>query len=356
MIVSQAYFDFISFCLSDDKRIPDNIDKIDWDVLLEMAKQQAIIGLVLYGMQKLPSGTLDVPEATLSKYIVRANKIRKRNLLLYKYSAKVAERLKKDGFRNCILKGQGNALMYPSPYIRAAGDIDIWLEGDRETIVEYARKYVPKAKARYHHIDFPVIEKVPIELHFMPCICNNWIYNRRLQRFFSEQIEKQCTNDVELPEGLGSIPVPTLSFNRIYQMAHMMHHFFDEGIGLRQMIDYYFLLKKGFTKEEKENDIKTLKHLNLYRFAGAVMYVEKYLGLDEKYLLVPVDEKRGKTLMDEILRGGNFGKYSGLTDHSTGVKYFLKIKRNLRFAKEYPAETMSEPLFRTWHFFWRFRY
>ena len=254
------------------------------------------------------------------------------------------------------MKGQGNALLHPSPYIRTAGDIDVWLEGERKSIVDYARKYVPKAKARYHHIDFPVIKNVSVELHFVPCTSNNWLYCKRLRNYFSERIEEQCTKYVELPDGLGRIPVPTTGFNRIYQMAHLMHHFFDEGIGLRQMIDYYFLLKRGFTREEQENDVKTLKHLNLYHFAGAVMYVEKkMLGLEEKYLLVPVDERRGRTLMKEILEGGNFGKYSGLTNHSTGVKYFLKIKRNLRFVKEYPSEALSEPLFRTWHFFWRLK-
>ena len=54
-----------------------------------------------------------------------------------------------------------------------------------------------------------------------------------------------------------------------------------------------------------------------------------------------------------ILKGGNFGQHSGLTRHGMGTKYFLKIKRNMRFVRAYPAEALCEPVFRTWHFFWR---
>ena len=98
----------------------------------------------------------------------------------------------------------------------------------------------------------------------------------------------------------------------------------------------------------------SLSYLGLYKFAGAVMWVlHKVCGLEEAYMIAPMDEWRGKLLLDEILKGGNFGHYSGLTNHSTGTKYFLKIKRNMRFVRAYPSEALCEPLFRTWHFFWR---
>jgi len=30
-----------------------------------------------------------------------------------------------------------------------------------------------------------------------------------------------------------------------------------------------------------------------------------------------------------------------------------RVYRDIRLVKYFPAEAMSEPLFRTWHFFWR---
>ena len=105
---------------------------------------------------------------------------------------------------------------------------------------------------------------------------------------------------------------------------------------------------------------RELKYLGLWKFAGAVMFVlHEVLGLAEDKMIVPMDEKRGRLLLAEILDGGNFGrhftKYAGFTHQSMGKKYFLKIWRNMHFVRYYPAEALCEPLFRTWHFFWRIK-
>ena len=106
---------------------------------------------------------------------------------------------------------------------------------------------------------------------------------------------------------------------------------------------------------------RELKYLGLWNFAGAVMFVlHEVLGLSEDKMIVPVDEKRGRLLLAEILDGGNFGrhftKYAGFTHQSMGKKYFLKIWRNMHFVRYYPAEALCEPIFRTWHFFWRLKH
>ena len=105
---------------------------------------------------------------------------------------------------------------------------------------------------------------------------------------------------------------------------------------------------------------RELKYLGLWKFARAVMYVlHEALGLSEEKMIAPMDEKRGKLLLAEILNGGNFGqhftKYGHFTQQGMAKKYFLKIWRNMHFVRYYPAEALSEPIFRTWHFFWRMK-
>ena len=105
---------------------------------------------------------------------------------------------------------------------------------------------------------------------------------------------------------------------------------------------------------------RELKYLGLWKFAGAVMYVlHEALGLSEEKMIAPMDEKRGMLLLAEILNGGNFGKhftkYGHFTQQGMAKKYFLKIWRNMHFVRYYPAEALSEPIFRTWHFFWRMK-
>ena len=147
----------------------------------------------------------------------------------------------------------------------------------------------------------------------------------------------------------------------IYQLTHLYHHFFDEGIGMRQIIDYYYVVNNDELLVIKDVLQKELKHLGLWKFAGAVMYVlHEALGLSEEKMIAPIDEKRGKLLLAEILNGGNFGqhftKYGHFTQKGMAKKYFLKIWRNMHFVRYYPMEALSEPFFRTWHFFWRLRH
>lgn len=168
----------------------------------------------------------------------------------------------------------------------------------------------------------------------------------------------QCSNVVNLPDGIGEIATPTTAFNVVYQLVHLYHHFFDEWIGMRQMVDYYFVVNDDGVLVIRDTLQKELKHLGLWKFAGTVMYVlHKTLGLPEERMIVPIDEKRGSLLLSEIMDGGNFGthftKYGRFIQQGMAKKYFLKIWRNMHFVRYYPAEALSEPIFRTWHFFWR---
>ena len=372
----------------------------------------------------------------------KAQQIRRQNMKVNAVASKLFSMLREDGMRCCVLKGQGNALMYPNPYSRTPGDIDVWVNASREQITEYAKKHFKLGDdIRYQHIETSV-DGVPVELHFFPCTMNNPIYNTRLQKWFKWNADLQCSNVVSLPDGIGKIAIPTTAFNVIYQLTHLYHHFFDEGIGMRQITDY-FLVVNDFSKNvfldtdfsnpsvslskgsstshpsplsSEERDVtalrcseplrskdggaskpspncagwdrlsiegdnsggsatavtssastalvvvqRELKYLGLWKFAGAVMYVlHETLGLPEEKMIVPMDEKRGKLLLAEILEGGNFGrhftKYGGFTHQSMGKKYFLKIWRNMHFVRYYPAEALSEPIFRTWHFFWRLKH
>ena len=91
------------------------------------------------------------------------------------------------------------------------------------------------------------MDGVPVELHFFPCSMNNPIYHARLQKWFRRNADLQCSNVVKLPDGAGDIAIPTTAFNVVYQLTHLYHHFFDEGIGMRQIIDY-FLVVNDFSK------------------------------------------------------------------------------------------------------------
>ena len=427
------------------------VAKIDWRQLYNFASRQALLGFCFDGIERLTKEFSEelkqnpMGRDLLMTWMGASQQIRRQNMKVNAVAGKLYSKFREDGLRCCILKGQGNALMYPNPYSRTPGDIDAWVNASREEITEYAKRYLNlEDDIRFHHLE-TTMDGVPVELHFFPCSMNNPIYHARLQKWFRRNADLQCSHIVGLPDGAGDIAIPTTAFNVVYQLTHLYHHFFDEGIGMKQIIDY-FLVVNDFSKNvflntdlsnhpvnfsnhpvplskegstfspspsssgsgdvtapsrcseplrskdggpskvspdcagwdrlaiEEDNSAVTssastalvvvqreLKYLGLWKFAGAVMYVLKeVLGLAEDTMIVPVDEKRGRLLLAEILDGGNFGrhftKYAGFTHQSMGKKYFLKIWRNMHFVRYYPAEALSEPIFRTWHFFWRLKH
>ena len=468
MINTFAFFTFLRYCLGYKGDMSRVIAGMDWQMLYSFASKQALLGLCFEGIERLgeeyPEELKQNPigRELLMTWMGAAQQIHRQNMKVNAVASKLFSMLREDGLRCCILKGQGNALMYPNPYSRTPGDIDVWIDASRERIMEYAqKKFELGDDIRLQHQETS-LDGVPVELHFFPCSMNNPIYHARLQKWFRRNVDLQCSHIVGLPDGAGDIAIPTTAFNVIYQLTHLYHHFFDEGIGMRQIIDYYHVvcdfykvdqkssnpsvsLSKGsstfspspsssgsgdvtapsrcseplrskdggpskvspdcaewdrrgmsgaskvspdcagwdrrdaigdiasdasvssaFTTDSSAStalDVvqRELKYLGLWKFAGAVMYVLKeVLGLAEDKMIVPVDEKRGRLLLAEILDGGNFGrhfsKYGGFTHQSMGKKYFLKIWRNMHFVRYYPAEALCEPLFRTWHFFWRLKY
>ena len=433
------------------------VAKIDWRQLYTFAYRQALLGFCFDGIERLTKEFSEelkrnpIGRELLMNWMGKAQQICRQNVKVNGVAAKLYSKFREDGLRCCILKGQGNALMYPNPYSRTPGDIDVWVNASREQITEYAKKhFVIGDDIRLQHLETS-LDGVPVELHFFPCSMNNPIYHARLQKWFRRNADLQCSHIVGLPDGAGDIAIPTTAFNVIYQLTHLYHHFFDEGIGMRQIIDYFLVVNDfsknvfldtdfsnqpvnfsnhpvplskegstfspspsssgsgdvtapsrcseplrskdggpskvspdcaGWDRRGVSGDIasdasvssafttdssastalvvvqRELKYLGLWKFAGAVMYVLKeVLGLAEDKMIVPMDEKRGRLLLAEILDGGNFGrhftKYAGFTHQSMGKKYFLKIWRNMHFVRYYPAEALSEPIFRTWHFFWR---
>ena len=81
-----------------------------------------------------------------------------------------------------------------------------------------------------------------MELHFTPSWMNGFADNKRLQKFFMEQVPVQFSNEIELPDISENINSPTIEFNRFYILLHIYRHLFGEGIGLRQLMDYYHVL------------------------------------------------------------------------------------------------------------------
>ena len=353
-MIESVFFHILRYSLEPDSNIPDHISDIDWFKLYRFAEEQGILGVVFVGILRLGEHGVKPPFDVLMQWISASTLIERQNKVANKAAFALSEELNKNGFRGCILKGQGNNLMYPNVYSRTPGDIDVWLlpKSDIRGIIKYVKERNPKAKARYHHIDYGIYEGVDVEVHYRPSFMCNPVHNRRLQRWFRKMADGGCQM-VDLPEDAGSIRIPNKEFNIIFQLSHIYKHFLHEGIGLRQFVDYYYVLKVNGQYRDLQ---RTLQYLGLWKIAGAVMWVlHEALGVEEKCLIAPMDEKRGKLLMNEILRGGNFGHYDSAyrKANTPFKKNILRLIRDARMIRYYPSECIWEPAFRLYHYFWR---
>ena len=356
----ELFYDFLRFSLSDSSIEPISVAKMDWNKLLEFGQKQSIVGVLFRGINKLDTTGSNLPDKySVAEWFANYQRIVENNKQVNRDASKLTNFFyHKAKAKACVLKGQGNALMYPDPYMRTPGDIDLWTELDTISLLKFVKSLGVKLSVEYHHIDFSFFTKTIAEIHYFPSFMGNLFYEWRLRRYFDKVKKEQFRNLVKLPDNAGSIFVPTDSFNRIFQMSHIMHHFFFEGIGLRQIIDYYYLLKRGFTQDEQRKEQKLLKRLSMYKFSSGIMWILKdILGLEDKYLLLPPNKAVGEMILKEIEYAGNFGHHDerySFKGTSIYKQYITETYRNLHFAMEFPSETIwGRPIARWWHMIYK---
>ena len=242
-------FRFLRFSLGLEGEVKDLLDGrqgcFDWDACYQFAKRQTLVGVLFNGIQRLPK-ELAPTRPLLLRWLSDSESIRRRNMRMDRASAYIYNKVCATGFRCCILKGQGNALLYPRPSSRIPGDVDVWVMANREELRRIALSLTEEdgspLQESLNHIGLTV-HGVSVELHSTPVLLNSPLHNSRLQKWLKRNADLQCSNRIALPNNAGEVAVPTVSFNIIYQLCHLFHHCFYEGVGLRQIVDYYFVLK-----------------------------------------------------------------------------------------------------------------
>ncbi|WP_317583648.1 nucleotidyltransferase family protein [Segatella copri] len=411
----KIFFDFLRFCIGSGDEILDSLKEADWKEIYAIAKKQCLVGVLFDGIKKLPAEYVGIEKELLLQWMAESQMLEKANVRLNDAAIHVSEWFRKKGFRTCILKGQGNALMYPNPYSRTPGDIDIWVEGGDKRVISFVRSISPHEKACYHHIEFPSYKGVEVEVHYRPSFLLCFRHNRKLQKYYERVKEEQFSHRVMLGEQ-GEIAIPTVEFNLIFQLTHIFSHLMNEGIGLRQLLDYYYVLcdfykvyqnfsnpsvslSKGSStfspspSSSGSGDVtallgaqnryalrlsdhqrstpdcagwdrlgvlqKELKELGMWKFAGAIMYImQEVFGMPASRLIVPPNEKYGKFVLNEVLEAGNFGRHDARNrfGRSQLGHNLQRVYRDIRLVRYFPGEALCEPIFRTWHFFWRLKY
>lgn len=313
MNIEQLFFELIRISIGSQNCLSNLPIEREWGKLYEIAKKQSLVGVCFAGIQRLGADVdegfaqIGMSEILYLKWMGMAAKIQQKNEVVNKQCLTLQKRVSADGFRSCILKGQGVGLKYAEHLLglRQSGDIDIWLDGGFDRVNNWVQKVSPTKVVNQHHVNLKVFSGTEVEVHYHPINMTNPWRQKRLKEFIREH-ENDCLTDA----ADGKIHVPTSEFNLVFLMVHIFHHLFTEGVGLRQIMDYYFVLRTYSENHDNNEDVvRAVQELGLERFASALMYVmHTVFGMEEQLMLWQPNAKDGKFLLDEIMISGNFGK------------------------------------------------
>ena len=347
-MIEQLFFELIQVAIGTRICLSHTPNSDEWGELYAMAIKQSLVGVCFAGVQKAspqPSpegkgeksllfrGDLEeayIPEMLYSTWMGMAVKIQQRNETINRQCVELQAKLSDDGFRSCVLKGQGIAALYGElAMLRQSGDIDIWMDGGWEKVMDYVNARTPNREFDMKHTHFEAFEDTIVETHWRPTATTNPILNRKLTAYFEREKERQFENRVSLPGGQ-VICAPTADFQLVHAMLHVFGHFLYEGVGMRQMMDLYFAHQACAESEMVTEVQKVIEDLGLVRFARASMWVFGHVfNMPVHQMMWEPDSEAGKELLDEIMLGGNFGHHNE-ENRQVGESFAQRMMRHLK--------------------------
>lgn len=315
-----------------------------------MAVKQSLVGVCFCGIHQLGADSdegyinIGMSEDLYFDWMGMAAQINMRNEVMDGYTKDALSFFRKKDISCQVLKGQGVAKLYGNLRgFRQSGDVDVWLNISRTELYALSQRELGKVEGiTYHHIHFPIIADCEVEAHLHPSFLSSPRRNKALKEFCEIYEPKE-----------GCADTPSLAFNRVYILLHCYRHFCGHGVGFRQLLDYYFVLRQGFTEEEKSETMKWISALGMKRFATAMMWLMKdVFRLGEQYMLCEANEEYGRFLLDEVMKSGNFG-HGNEEDRISGSaakRYLYNIKRDIHTVKICPHESLWDPVFNVYQF------
>ena len=348
----------------------------EWAALFGTVQKQAVAGIAFHAVDKVSQQGQKPPMQLLYEWIGLSERIRQGNRLINKRCRQLQHKLSEMGGRSSILKGQGMAAYYDEPLqeLRQPGDIDIYVDCGRERLfeivdsIEFRGDRQSEDKNRksfirdwdYKHLHLDVWTDTEVEVHYRVEVLLNLWKNRKLQKWFAAHTEEifGLTDSAEVTDKTDSVTfvTPTVEFNRFYILLHIYRHFLYEGVGLRQLLDYYFVsLHTDCT--DNTDAIKALKQFGMWKFARGVMWIlQEVFGLEREYMFCEPLESEGRFILSEVMAGGNFGHHDErLATEKKGKMQTVKkvVKHNAHLMLHYPAEIIWPPIWFVWHKCWK---
>lgn len=361
------FFELLQVALGNRERLSRVPTVEEWEEIYEESERQAVTGVLLIGIDKLPLEQRP-PKMMLLQWIGEGQMIEQRNKEMDEHCLKLIKTLDDHGLRGSILKGQGVALLYDDEMrpLRQSGDIDVYVDCGLKGALAFAKSLgLEKVRWDYKHLHLNIWDDIAIEMHYRVEVLLNLWKNRKLQKWFKEHEDEVFFNsNTDGADCTDGMTAPTVEFNVLYILLHIYRHFLYEGVGFRQVIDYYFVLKNlnanlNLNDNDKINEsyaYKAVCEFGMEKFAKGLMWMmHEALGMPREWMLWEPDEKEGRYILKQVMTGGNFGHHDERLKHSGGKLGAVKaiLTHNMHLLTHYPSDVIWAPVWIVWHKLWK---
>lgn len=359
----QLFYELVQVAIGARSELSRAPSASEWSALYELSDKQALVGICFAGAQRIYNEHREqagnFPKILRMQWLGQTLQIEDRNQQLNKQCAIVKKQFLDAGLNTCILKGQGVASYYASDLcaFRQPGDIDLWVDATWKEVMGYVNARTPNREFDMKHTHLEIFSDTIVEVHWWPSMPVNPFYRKALHTYYKDQAPIQCAHKITLQDGI-KIAAPDAKFEAVHVLYHVFNHFLYEGIGLRQMMDLYFVLVNGgMTDQDRADVLQTYKNVGLGMVAPAVMWVLcEVFGMDEKYCIGGKDEKLGRVFMREIEEGGNFGTHSEenhIYNETFAQRMKRRMKRRIRLIRYNPWGVVTSPLTKVKILLWK---
>ncbi len=339
-------------------------EPVDWNKVYELVEEQSVVGLVLAGIDWFkvhdswtsqaakPSVRFTIPQEVLLQWIGEVQIIEQQNKAMNEFVASLIKKLRKEDVYTILVKGQGIAQCYERPLWRSSGDVDLLLSEDnyqraKKILIPLADEVEQEYKS-FKHIGMTLNGEYVVELH-------GTLHSRlskRIDRGIDEaQDDVFCGGNARSwINGKTQVFLPGIDSDVIFVFTHILHHFYIEGIGLRQICDWCRLLwkyKDSLNNGLLESRIRKMGLMSEWRSFAALAV--DYIGMPKEAMPFYSSDKKwskkAEMILAFVLETGNFGHNREAADGKLGSAW-NKTKDFARHSRVFPMDSFK--------FFWHF--
>ena len=258
-----------------------------WEQLEEIALFQGVSGVVLDGLKVIMD---ELGSSCFARSVIREFWqpfiLRWIGTVTQRYEAGNMRQLKvidavqrlwaKEGIRMMLMKGMAMGTYYPEPQHRSPGDIDCYLFGDYAKGNEVAKQWADMVDEGWYKHSQIFFGGQLIENHQFFVHTREGKSSKKLEKLMIDELKN--VNFEKLPETDVLLPPPM--FNALFLSYHALSHFLEEGLKLKQLVDWAMFLKRDADKIDWPRFYSLCEKYHLKRFVDVATDVAvNYLGV-----------------------------------------------------------------------------